>query len=260
MKKLSEVCKIIGVTRRTLQEYARIDLLQPTLKDDKYGYWYYDDIAIRKLILIKIFVEADYKRKDIKAILESPTLDMSDIFDCLTESLEKKRKEIDGMLNTIKAMKITESFPESMLCALENIDVARLYKDKSFDACLKEIIIESSDNTDVDNEEAEIQMPFWYSIIAIGCLQEMSEHSEQVQAAVKYAYTKRIELMKASEEDSNDELAMKESPEGFLEELRDLIEDSEFVQIIDLHCGDGAASFIVRATQVFCKKTKDVTA
>ena len=30
MKKRSEVCKIVGVTRRTLQEYNKIGLLCPT--------------------------------------------------------------------------------------------------------------------------------------------------------------------------------------------------------------------------------------
>lgn len=37
MKKLSEVCKIVGVTRRTLQEYDKIGLLKPTSKTES-GY------------------------------------------------------------------------------------------------------------------------------------------------------------------------------------------------------------------------------
>ena len=56
MKKLSEVCKIVGVTRRTLQEYDKIGLLKPTSKTES-GYWLYDDTAIQTLILIQIFVE-----------------------------------------------------------------------------------------------------------------------------------------------------------------------------------------------------------
>ena len=32
MKRLSEVCKLVGVTRRTLQEYDKVELLKPTSK------------------------------------------------------------------------------------------------------------------------------------------------------------------------------------------------------------------------------------
>ena len=84
MKRLSEVCKIVGVTRRTLQEYDRIGLLSPTSTTEG-GYWLYDDAAIQKLILIKIFVKCDYERKTIKAILESSTVNMFDEFNHLIE-------------------------------------------------------------------------------------------------------------------------------------------------------------------------------
>lgn len=68
VKKLSEVCKIIGVTRRTLQEYNTIGLLHPSDKTEA-GYWLYDENAIQKLMLIQIFVQCGYKRKKIKDIL-----------------------------------------------------------------------------------------------------------------------------------------------------------------------------------------------
>ena len=67
MKRLSEVCKIVGVTRRTLQEYDKVGLLKPTSTTEG-GYWLYDDAAIQKLILIQIFVEVGYERKTIKAL------------------------------------------------------------------------------------------------------------------------------------------------------------------------------------------------
>lgn len=46
MKKLSEVCKIVGVTRRTLQEYDKIYLLHPSAKTEA-GYWLYDEVRYR---------------------------------------------------------------------------------------------------------------------------------------------------------------------------------------------------------------------
>ena len=112
MKKLSEVCKIVGVTRRTLQEYDKIGLLKPTSKTES-GYWLYDDTAIQTLILIQIFVEGGYERKAIKSLLESHTLDMIEEFDHLIGTLEEKRKRIDGMINTIRTLKITAKLPEA---------------------------------------------------------------------------------------------------------------------------------------------------
>lgn len=85
MKKLSEVCKIVGVTRRTLQEYDKVGLLKPT-SITAGGYWLYDD-AIQKLLLIQIFVEVGYEHKTIKTLLESPTLDMLEEFDRLVDTL-----------------------------------------------------------------------------------------------------------------------------------------------------------------------------
>ena len=68
MKRLSEVCKLVGVTRRTLQEYDKVELLKPTSKTEA-GYWLYDEAAIQRLMLIQIFVEADYERKNHKSTL-----------------------------------------------------------------------------------------------------------------------------------------------------------------------------------------------
>ena len=48
MLKLSEVCQTVGVTRRTLQAYAKIGLLEPTKKTIG-GYWYNDDDAVATL-------------------------------------------------------------------------------------------------------------------------------------------------------------------------------------------------------------------
>ena len=93
MKKNSEVCKMMGVTRRTLQEYNRIGLLKPTSKTES-GYWLYDDDALQKLTLIRVFIECGYERKRIKSLLDSPTLDIYEEFDHLIETLEENAKEL----------------------------------------------------------------------------------------------------------------------------------------------------------------------
>ena len=252
MKKLSEVCKIVGVTRRTLQEYDKVGLLKPTSTTEA-GYWLYDDDAIQKLILIQIFVEVGYERKTIKALLESPTLDMLDEFDRLIDVLEKKRKRIDGMINTIKKLKLTAKLPKSTLRAMGNMDVTRIYRDKSFASYLEDSIVNAAEYT-----EAEVYMPFWYNLVAIGCLMGMPENSAQVQAAVEQSYRDMIEMAKEDEDDPDIGLTDAELAEAFLEGIQEMVNDPELLQMVELQCGEGAAAYIIRAVQVFSNSKKNI--
>lgn len=255
MKRLSEVCKIVGVTRRTLQEYDKVGLLKPTSTTEG-GYWLYDDAAIQKLLLIQIFVEVGYERKTIKALLESPTLDMLEEFERLIDTLEKKRKRIDGMINTIKNLKLTAKLPESTLRAMGNMDVTRIYKDKSFASYLEESIVNAAEYTEADSAEAELYMPFWYNIVAIGCFMGMPEDSAQVQTAVEQSYKDMIEMAKEDEDDSDEDLTDAELAEAFLEGIQEMVNDPELLQVVELQCGEGAAEYIIRAVQVFCDSKK----
>ena len=255
MKRLSEVCKIVGVTRRTLQEYDKVGLLKHTSTTEA-GYWLYDDAAIQKLILIQIFVEVGYERKTIKELLESPTLDMLKEFDCLIDTLEKKRTRIDGMINTIKNLKLTAKLPESTLRAMGNMDVTRIYRDKSFASYLEDSIINTAEYTETDSAEAELYMPFWYNIVAIGCLMGMPEGSVQVQAAIEQSYKDMVEMVKEDEGDMTEDLTEAELAEAFLVGIQEILNDSELLQMVELQCGEGAASYIIQAVQVFSDNKK----
>ncbi len=106
MKTLREVCELTGVSRRTLQGYASkdIDLLQPTEKTETGGYWRYDDASVLKLYVIQLFVEAGYKRKDIKRLFEDPAFDFSKELGCLINSLEEKRAQLESKIFLLKKM------------------------------------------------------------------------------------------------------------------------------------------------------------
>ena len=95
MKRSSEVCKIVGITKKTLRGYDSMELLHPTEKTEA-GYWLYDDAAIRKLIFIQMLVEVGCKRKEIKALLESPDYDLKKECDKLLVKLEEKRRDWKG--------------------------------------------------------------------------------------------------------------------------------------------------------------------
>lgn len=109
MKKISEVCKITGVTRRTLQEYNKIGLLTPTSTTEG-GYWLYDDAKIRELMFIQMLRAAKYSRKEIKEILDDPdeklTLElMHDAIHKLEEEkirLDEEKKRVEEMIEVLK--------------------------------------------------------------------------------------------------------------------------------------------------------------
>ena len=254
IKKLSEVCKLVGVTRRTLQEYDRIDLLKPSDKTEG-GYWLYEDEAVQKLIGIQIFIEAGYKRNEIKSIMELPQLDILEEYEKVIEVLVQKRKQLDGMINTIRTLLIIASVPEQSIYAISKMDFARIYEYKNFKAYLKESVSKASDYSDEDMKEANLYLPFWYQLIAIGCLADGKSDSENVQQCVKNYYTYIVDNL-LDEEDLED-CTEKEIAETMQKVTQEMLTDGEIQEFFMLQCGKNSLKFIIEALQVFAAKATD---
>ncbi len=111
MKTLREVSKMVKITRRTLQEYNRIGLVKPSAKTEQ-DYWLYDDAAIQKLMLIRIYAEAGYTRAEIRQLLDSPMGSVQGELDSIIKTLEEKRKRIDGMISVIRMLQQMGNMPE----------------------------------------------------------------------------------------------------------------------------------------------------
>lgn len=262
MKKLSEVCKIAGVTRRTLQEYDKIDLLKPTSKTEG-GYWLYDNESIQKLIMIQIFVEAGYERKAIKELLDSDELDLEAEFDNVITILEEKRKRIDGMINLIENLKITFKLPLSTLRAMSNIDVAHMYREKSFSNLLDESIVSMSEYDAQDLEDANTYLPMWYAASAIGCLQGKPINSKPVRDCVEDFFRAFISLG-IFEDDDEYERSLPEKAQiyivalGLADEIDDLFGDDEIQQLLITQCGEGAFDFLKSAIKQYIVDQKNI--
>ena len=65
---LKEVCKNLGVTRRTVQGYEKAGLVSCSGKS-KYGYLLYDDVAIEKIRIIKMYQDFGFAIREIKELL-----------------------------------------------------------------------------------------------------------------------------------------------------------------------------------------------
>lgn len=130
MRTIREVCKIVGVTRRTLQEYDRIGLLSPTNKEERTSSndaWLYSDQAIWKLIQAQILSAAGMNRKEIKELLTDPNFKMEQTIPLAIEHLQKEITLAECRIKNLKNM--AAACPES---AYEETDPKFLFRTHSF--------------------------------------------------------------------------------------------------------------------------------
>ena len=181
MKKRSEVCKIVGVTRKTLEGYDDLGLLHPTSKTEQ-GYWLYDEKAIAKLFNIQLFVEAGYDRKKIKKIYEAKDVDIFDQYRQVVDSLKAKRERIDGMIDMLNAMlNGIESLPTEAARALLKADITNIYVGKSYTDYLTDSINIASKATEESRLLNEFGTYLAYRLVALGCMKDQDPESEAVQ-------------------------------------------------------------------------------
>ena len=107
MKTIREVCKIAGVTRRTLQEYDRIGLLSPANKEERTSSndaWLYSDQDIWKLIQIQTLISAGMNRKEIKDLLTDPNFKMEQAIPLAIDHLQKEITLAEHRIRNLKNM------------------------------------------------------------------------------------------------------------------------------------------------------------
>ena len=92
-----EVANLTGITARTLHYYDEIGLLKPT-KVTESGYRMYDDTALKRLQNILLFRELEFPLKEIKAILNSPNFDPSEVIAQQIRLLELQYKHIGELI------------------------------------------------------------------------------------------------------------------------------------------------------------------
>ncbi|MBQ8053257.1 MAG: MerR family transcriptional regulator [Lachnospiraceae bacterium] len=105
MMTVNEVCKLTGVSIRTLQYYDKIGLLHPA-KYTEAGYRLYDDAALETLQQILLFRELEFPLKDIKEIIGSPDFDRSKALEQQIELLTLKKEHIENLIDLAKGIKL----------------------------------------------------------------------------------------------------------------------------------------------------------
>lgn len=258
MKTITEVCKIVGTTRRTLQGYNDIGLLKPTATNDL-GYWLYDEIAVDKLFIIQAFVEVGYKRQEIKNIFELNNSDLSDVLNQLLKELELKKNKVIGMINLINLVNHSIENSKNLLSIFKDIEISIFYKDENFSSKLNSTIetIANFSEEELETEKVISTTIFALMGIANNLPDKISFESEITQSKIKDAIVLFIDSLT-----NNKILKENETPtttldkallfNEFVNEI--LLSDEEFCREFDLKCGEGSSNNIKSAIKYYIKK------
>lgn len=100
MRTVKEVSELTGISVRTLHYYDEIGLLAPSDKSEA-GYRLYDDKALETLQQILFFREFDIPLKEIKNVMETPSLDRNQILKMQRKMLEAKKERMERLIASI---------------------------------------------------------------------------------------------------------------------------------------------------------------
>lgn len=190
--KISDVEKIIGVSRKALQEYDKMDLIHPTKKTEA-GYWLYDEDALMTVNVIQMFSMVGYSRKEIKEFL--PTVigfdhleERKERFQEAIKRLEEKKVKIDGLISMARGMAITCDMPQEVLQQIHDYKMGGTFWDKSNREQLqKQIDFCATQDEQVQeqiNQIMPVMSPYIVRLMELSCYQEETPTSELVQEKV----------------------------------------------------------------------------
>ena len=100
MRTVKEISDLAGISVRTLHYYDEIGLLKPT-EISEAGYRFYDDKALERLQQILFFREFDIPLKEIKAVIETPSLDRNQILRVQRRMLVAKKERMERLIASI---------------------------------------------------------------------------------------------------------------------------------------------------------------
>lgn len=129
---ISEVAKKFNISRPTLIHYDQIDLLKPTLRNDK-NYRYYSEKDLNQLELILALKESGLTIKEIKAYMAGE-LNTSNIdflinqqleIDKKIKDLEKQKQILSERINKLKLFKPLEIYEGILIDDFSEIEIIK---------------------------------------------------------------------------------------------------------------------------------------
>lgn len=237
-----EVAELTGITARTLHYYDEIGLLKPT-KVTEAGYRMYDDAALSRLQTILLFRELEFPLKEIKAILDSPDFDPSEVIAQQIKLLELQYKHIGELIaftreiqnKGVTAMNF-EIFDKSEIEKYEEEVKAKWGNTKAYQEYKQKDIARNKGSY---SKIADELMAMFFEL---GELKHLTPNADEVQ--------KKISALQKFITDHY-YVCTNEILSGLGEMY---VSDERFKNNIDKAGGEGTADFVKQAIAVYCGK------
>lgn len=237
-----EVSKISGVSIRTLHYYDEIGLLSPS-KITMAGYRIYDESSLDRLQQILLFKELAFPLKEIRDILLSPSYDKNKVFAQQIALLEMKKERLENLISFAKGLQSMgvdkmnfkafdkKKMQEYAMQAKENWGNTKAFQ---------EFAEKTKGQTDEKMQADGVNLMQLF--VGFGKLKTLNPADEKVQAQVKKL--KDFITDHYYQCDQNILLGL-----GNM-----YVSGGEMTQNIDASGGEGTASFVQKAIEIFCRK------
>ena len=278
MRTVKEVSELTGISARTLHYYDEIGLFPPTGKSEA-GYRLYDDRALEILQQILFFREFGIPLKDIKTVMENPSLDRNQILQMQREMLVEKKERMERLIASIdKVLKGDSKMDFSVFTKTEIEKMFQLMFDSMPEEMRQTAIcefgslehwkkhyIEAVSSEDMQKRYAKVVE--WYG----GKDAYLSTLENPISKEVAESYKKREDtiLKKLIEKRGSDlnsfevkaiigeygfvmkQVCQMKEEEGLMLAVAQSYRNRQCQQAIDQEYGEGAAEFFAQAIEAF---------
>lgn len=174
MLTITQMRRLTGVSRRTLQDYDALGLLKHR-DTTPGGYWLYADEDVERLSVIQMLHHFGYTRKEIGEVIDDPGISLNQLLDRAQASLERKRDHISGLLNHIRFIRLQQELPPITIQAVNRGSMA-ISPMPLMDAL--EALTGSMTNSDLMEEAPEL-LPL---LLHVSCLLLLDREPPESQA------------------------------------------------------------------------------
>ena len=114
MKSLEEVSKIVGMSRRTIQEYERAGVISKPSHRTKRGYLRYDNQDISRLFQVRFYRELGDEVKDILEIFKAPDYNRKNAITGQLLEMRKKKERLEDLITIAELIRDHDLSPEEL--------------------------------------------------------------------------------------------------------------------------------------------------
>lgn len=256
MKTIKELELTIGLSRRQIQEYEKFGLsIKPTEKD-MHGSLLYDEKAISRLILLRLYCEERRSIDWMKKRISDPSFNQRNEIMAHVQLLEKRVEEYQDFITVAKHLNSMNLSPDKLYITIPGME------ELSFDDMLTIFgsIFGRLQLSDTEKIEGIVSEDDLVNFLNDEILDKLFEKIEKIMALRQ----ENIQAKSASIQQILHELHSLIS-DGFSDSLfflsylsMLLLADSEIQDDIDAEFGIGSCEYLAEAITFYCKSHKSV--